>query len=380
MKSLARPLIALLMMLPTCSALADGPGKYLLEALGGAEKLATVETGGKTINATEGMELHPGDRLKTGYRTSAKIVYPDGTKVIVGRLADVKIGEKSGDVQFSELNSGEMRAAVSKAGGGKKLKFMIRTKNVVMGVRGTDFLFRHDEHKEFSQLYTFDGRVELSRSEAELQAGKGVAVDMNYYADVTPTQIIGPKPFEPKPFIASIAKDDPELLKQARSEAAVFREDYAVPFRGGMRWLGFELSGIAVLDLSSSGGAYTGELAWNPEYLFSKRLSLRGDIGGFLLKGNSVTGVFPGLEGALLVGFNLNDSLGLYAGGGVEGWPGKSDLGAVLKADVAWKLHGWGWLDRVYGGVSDFLAAPSATPGGSDVSALQLNLGVGVLF
>jgi hypothetical protein len=384
LRALPALLAALLLSIVSATRLqASDKGRYFLESLGGTERYATIETGGKIHKAIEGMELHPGDRVRTGYRTSAKIVYPDGTKVIVGRLSDITIGGKNGDQEVDDVGSGEVRAVVAKPPGGseKKIKFVIRTKSAVLGVRGTDFLLRNDIQKARAEEYTLDGRVDISRSEAELRAGKATTVEMNHMAVITPAQITV-KPFEPRPFISSVAGDNPELLKQARSDAE-FREDYVAPVSSGMKWFDFQANYLYVTQKSGA-NLSTGELSWNPEYHLNPRFALQGDAGVFLLKSNanggSTASNFAGLEFAALLGININTQLRVDLGGGLETWVGQGATGLVVMGDVAWMLHGWGWLDRVFVGVSDFLNSPDGQADGGHQYALHIKAGVGVSF
>ena len=92
---------------------------------------------------------------------------------------------------------------------------------------------------------------------------------------------------------------------------------------------------------------------------------------------------FAGMEAAPLLAYNFTQHLTAELGAGVEWWPSYSDPGLVVLGNVAWKFRTWGWLDRVFVGVSEFLSSPQGTPAsstatGSTTTAMQLKLGLGI--
>jgi hypothetical protein len=102
-------------------------------------------------------------------------------------------------------------------------------------------------------------------------------------------------------------------------------------------------------------------------------------VGGFLLYSFTAQKEYFAFELAPLIAFNLNSDFVIEAGAGIEDWPGGyGDVGLLLLADVAWRLHGWGWLDRVFVGLSDYTGAPAGVTGTSSV--LQFKAGLGVAF
>jgi hypothetical protein len=105
-------------------------------------------------------------------------------------------------------------------------------------------------------------------------------------------------------------------------------------------------------------------------------------VGGFLLKGGSGNGsgsTFFGYEAAPMLAFNLNQNLAIEAGAGGEAWLGSNgNFGLLLLGDLAWKLQGWGWLDRLFVGFSDYTNGPAST--GGNTAVLQYKAGVGFVF
>lgn len=115
--------------------------------------------------AAQGDALSPGDSIKTGAGSKARLVFEDGTLMVVGELSVFKISALAADYAAStrnskvSLESGSMRAVVSKkltAGSG----FTVETPTAIAGVRGTDFSVELDDEQTTS-VTVFDGQVEV---------------------------------------------------------------------------------------------------------------------------------------------------------------------------------------------------------------------------
>ncbi len=147
-----------------------------IEAVFG-EGAVQVRTTKGTANAAVGRELAVGDRIVTGAKNSAVLRYQDGTKLDIARETDFKLEDSEKGTQWNRLKLGEVHASVTKQTGGalKKPRFVIRTKSMTMGVRGTEFVLGADS-SGVAQLHTLEGAVDAAPNELALMSGKGVSV------------------------------------------------------------------------------------------------------------------------------------------------------------------------------------------------------------
>jgi hypothetical protein len=361
------------------------PGRYLLSTLGG-EKYVTVRSSSspKGEQARSGMELHPGDQLLTGYRSSAEVLYPDGSKLLLGRTTALTVGELKDGVQRNQMNYGEVRGKVTKpqgGGGGDAVKYMIQSDTAMLGVRGTDFLFRQENGKPLASAYTFEGAVDLSVSRTDKRAARTVTVSNGTMAVATETGIKAPNSFKIRQFLAKLDKDDPEMGQLARSESDLFRDDYPQPISTGLHLLAFQLNSIVAVQ-STGGWRSTGELSWNPEYVFSPRWALRAYLGAFPLSGRTTGGdTFWVFEAAPLLSVSLGSRFLVEAGVGGEVWTVAGGVWSpVVMTNVAWRFLTWGWLDRAFIGFSDYLNGPNGTASQGTEATYQFKAGLGFLF
>lgn len=157
--------------------------------------------------------LNPGDSVRTGAASKARLVLDDGTLLMVGELSvflfkDVStdFSKSSSSSQFS-LESGAVRAVVEKklASGSD---FTIETPTAVAGVRGTDFEVELDDTQTTS-VTVFDGQVEVGSILSHIK--DRVLVDAEHSTEV----FSGRPPVKPR-------RLDKELLKQKRQKLAKY--------------------------------------------------------------------------------------------------------------------------------------------------------------
>ncbi len=371
-------------------AWAEGETKPVIESLEGDGLVVVKSSNGTSKQAARGIEIQVGDRVKTGPEASAKIRYPDGSKLLVGRGTEVEIQEHNGDTQFNKVYSGYVRGLIRKASQPDKSKpprFIIRSRTVVMGVRGTDFLL--DQKKDL-EIHTLDGVVEVAQDEKALMAGKGVSVPRGQMIDADEAKIHEPKPFNREQFEEALAQAQPDMNSMAQKDPEAFRaaqevgaetkpdleqqkareqeheektekkskeeaEKNAAP---RPRWVGalFQVGPI-VLSQQNSGKLVSGELSWTPLYRLVSILSIRGNLGAFPATNHGQGSVFLALEaGANLVVALFNETLLLEPGFSWKRWDfgrnADNDTSPVAQASIRFGDHGL--IERVFAAYTEY--------------------------
>src|SRR5687768_3306438 len=143
MASLVRVLPAAAAFLIACAhaVAADRP---IIQAIEG-DKVVVVKTASGNRVGEKGTAVDVGDRVKTGPRATATILFPDGSKLIIGKGTEVEVQQTQDGMQWNQLHAGTVRGIVKKpkalegSPGSGMPRFGIRSRAAVMGVRGTDF-------------------------------------------------------------------------------------------------------------------------------------------------------------------------------------------------------------------------------------------------
>jgi hypothetical protein len=107
-----------------------GPGPHVLFE----DKYYQVEA------AKLGSEIPLGSVIQTGEKTMVRLVYPNGDQIMVSPSSSYRVSLETKDGKekpISELIYGKFRAVISKEGPRKESE--VRTRTMVMGIRGTDF-------------------------------------------------------------------------------------------------------------------------------------------------------------------------------------------------------------------------------------------------
>lgn len=343
-------------------------GQPIIESIEG-DKIVVVKTPEGNKVASKGTAINFGDRVKTGPRASAKIRYPDGSKLIIGRASEMEVQEAENGTQFNEIHSGEVRGLIKKPkiplGQAAPPRFVIRSKAAVMGVRGTDFVYNLDPSAAKSAVHTLDGLVEVAKTEQALMAGQGVSVAPNTFvvADVASAVIGAAQPFDradftkayesANPEAMALVKADPESLSH-QPKPPVQEIEEKKPKKPWFQLLKFQSNGILVRQTYSKGAAVSGELSWNPELRLIWPLKLKGHLGAYPLKGRTLDDTFIGFEAGLLAQLGLLDPLLVEAGVGVSGWGNHGKKGPLAMANVAFKLSEERLLERIFVGVAAY--------------------------
>lgn len=192
-------------------------------------KIQSVE-GAKTVLLQDGISLREvtvgdvvdaGERIRTDAKTKVNLIYPDGSKVVIFPGTDFEIQKTGKDrVVQSELKSGTVQGVIAKAPGGapdpaaatsvssnppkKPIKFVIRTKTAVMGVRGTDFVAAYNALSNLAQFNTLEGAVEVATQPAQLMGGQGVAVGTGQFVQAAEQGLSTVQPFNTTGFLGNL--------------------------------------------------------------------------------------------------------------------------------------------------------------------------------
>lgn len=189
-------------------ALLNIPTAWLKQALEPARVHAVIgevmlyrKQGGEAEQVTQGVEVHAGDALETGDRSSVRVLFADQSELLVKPESLVIFDrysrfQETGMVDTNlRLERGELRTYVRPRTSGRS-RFIIVTPSAVAAVRGTRFDVEVDR-QEVTRNGVLNGAVELSAQ------GETQQVDAGFASTVAP----GEPPSEPVPLLpATTAK------------------------------------------------------------------------------------------------------------------------------------------------------------------------------
>lgn len=195
----------------------------------------------KQILGVDEIKLHEGDLIlegavvSTGPKSSVKFMLLDQTALSLGpdssmHLDDVKINSISNvSVTNGYVRSKVIKDFLSNSTPSKKVKFILRTKSAVMGVRGTDFEVIYNSENQVTSLVTFEGAVAMLKIDPNpsdsfrqtvnlvplLTSEKAVVVTEGRFSTVSPTlpQVTLPTKISPAQF-ETMKKSDPTAANQ----------------------------------------------------------------------------------------------------------------------------------------------------------------------
>lgn len=390
----------------------------VIESIEG-DKIVIVRTHDGNRVATKGTPIAFGDWVKTGPQASAKIIFPDGSRLFIARDTEIQIAAPTGGVQWAELKSGEVRGVVRKSGaigagtpaalaasnvsvgttaarGGKAPppKFAIRTRSAVMGVRGTDFVFKSEEGSPKTELHTLEGAVDIAPDERTLLDGRGVRVEHGQFVDSDNGKIAVPQAFdreryvelmrERQPEFVTLANADPEVRARQKRGSDDDIDSGSAPTasevaRPRFTWLSFQVNAV-YLHQDSGGSIVSAEASWDPLVRIIGPITVRGHAGLFPLKERSANSKFLANEFGAMLGIEIGERLSIEAGLAVESWGarrGNSD--GTPAAQVSWSTGPDQWLSRYFIGASNYgLSVPDTNHRKNQT--LQIKAGVGIQF
>ena len=137
-----------------------------------------------------GTKIKNGNILRTGSKSKVKIVYKNGDQFNIGEGTAYQINwikGKSTESKASSVNLiyGSLRGIISKKGPRNTLR--VKSKNAVMGVRGTDFHFNQRGTSGETSISVLRGKVDVSEVE---KPEKVVKVQQGFSAEIKKETVI----------------------------------------------------------------------------------------------------------------------------------------------------------------------------------------------
>jgi hypothetical protein len=426
-------LIALWVSIPAYAAYPSQLAK--VESIEGA-KTALLQSGIKLRDVSVGERVRVGERIRTDAKTKVTLSYPDGSLLVIYPNSDLEIEKPKDGVQSNQLRGGDVQGSIEKVpppkdGSQTKVKFIIRTKTAVMGVRGTEFVVGYNAVSGLSSFHTLTGTVEVASSPAQLLGGSGVAVSGGQFVSATETGISAIQPFNTSTFLAALessagsaaasaaagaAMDGvgnaavsgvTSVLPDARSSTsasppapppklppppapaplppAVAEKNAAdaEKERPRMHLVSFSVAAfmsenpVAEGEFLPSGlpaTRYTAiQFHWTPSVPLPVLdfLYVRGSFGATVFEHGSLNNGFLIHDYQLLAGTSLLNPLYAEVGGGHQSWRTEDIKGGVLSGNVGLILSTNGRLNRLFVGGSKFLRG---------TQPFEIRAGIGIQF
>jgi hypothetical protein len=392
-------------------------------SLDGGKKVSILRQS-KSMEAKSGQELNVGDRVVTLKGSTASLVLPDGSIVVLAQDSEIEITEVASSPASSRFHKGQMRGIFRTlqkkidSKNSKPFKYVIRNEAITLGVRGTDFLLSSQgtltETK--ASVHTFEGSLEVAKTEEALVANQGTAVPAGQSVAASPGNISAPTPFDSKSFLESMKASTPELAFSAaeppkqdeatvspKEESTVAKDESpSEPDTSGTRLLNFELSITnATLDnfnntpIPQDGHEpkfETISVHWAPYIrLPIPIVNLRPSLGvgkvtsAFDKDFNDVTAGIV-VEARVHLSVKLVWGLFFEAGVGARRWTRYNGLMALREAKAGLQFGSpiFGFLDRVFLGFGGNDVPPGFYPpanvGESNKTSHEIKLGFGLVF
>lgn len=303
---------------------------------------ASLKWGSKEISLKSGQRFPFGSVLTTGNESSVVMLFPDSSKLIVFAESEVKVEEWTGSLQAARLHFGRIRASVPPARipekGKGPLRFLVRTKAAVLGVRGTEFVMDYDSVLESLKVHTLSGSVEVARDEDELFVDQGIRVDAGQGLEASSKGIGTPISFDPKELAAALhptaARKRPEQLsiaepapkKPEESRSAPGPADQVKELPQDTEVADFRETQLKRLGLSTQiTGNPAGLVSWDPVFPLFGAFSFRAHLGAGGASHSTESSVTWIHEEQAFLRFSLLGTPVFAEGGyGLRNWPALS--------------------------------------------------------
>lgn len=129
------------------------------------------------INKVQALEQR--DKIVTGPKGKAKIIFDDGSAVEIGPNAEFTLEAIAPSESTFKLDSGSIRAFIKKALERRTFK----SRGFIATIRGTEFVISSHPDKGISEFDLYEGNVELTSDNTgekkEISAGQSVIADTN---------------------------------------------------------------------------------------------------------------------------------------------------------------------------------------------------------
>ncbi|HYX35898.1 MAG TPA: FecR family protein [Oligoflexus sp.] len=169
-----------------------------------------------------GSEIQLGSIIQTSDKTMVRLVYPNGDQIMVSPSSSYKVSleTKDGkDKPISELIYGKFRAVISKDG--PRSKSEVRTRTMVMGIRGTDFHVAAFSDQGGSVVSVLRGAVAVTPQVAKSgEQPQTIEVKTGFSASVPPQNTVPMKVAATDKLDLRAIQDSVNFQKNQPNEAA----------------------------------------------------------------------------------------------------------------------------------------------------------------
>lgn len=362
-----------------------------IQAIEGASTLTIAREGWGTTEIEVGAPVEAGSRIVLKPGVKATLVYADGSKIVLQSGAEFTPDPVAKGPVSGTLHSGKLKGTVTPkppqdpASEEKpRIRFMIRTRSAVMGVRGTVFEMIEDTAASQTRVETLEGVVEVAKDESVLLTQGGTQVPAGQFVTATPDGISEPQTATPAanpavPPAAPVPAPAPaaEAPASPSSGAALgapsamstasgwLPKPHLLALEGG---LVFSQDPDDVADSNRNGpGRTLPFVSWKPGLALPKLgfIRIRGHIGF----GKHDAFTLRELGGFVTV--HVLDFAFVEAGGGKQTWLGRGIEASTFSANAGLLFSG-GIFDRILVGRTAF-RAPQGTVD-------QYRVGLGLAF
>ena len=371
------------------SVLAWGSAGPVIESAEG-ERVVTIRAADGTARVgTVGSTVEFGDTVKTGPRTSVKVRYPDGSKLLIAPSTEMLVGQGSARSYEYELTRGRVRGLIQKQSENKK-QFYFKTKAAVMGVRGTDFVMEAAgaAAKAPTEVHTLQGVVEVAEDMELLESGQGVRIGAGESIGADTSRLGEVQQFNRDTFLGNMKSSDAGFfaLSQNDKEIEQVHSRSEAGFKPWMRTVNLTDFQVFMSYAGSRIRGYGGTkdqnylrpgISWNPEVSLQRWFKTRVHFGILPLE------FTPGperevvvFELGVLVSFTFFRHLVFEAGPGwAAAWHQQTHPGFLFQANVGWRGNFFDFFDRIYIGFATADMRSARAP--QSVQFDQVRLGFG---
>lgn len=183
-----------------------------------------LERGGSRSDILPKTKLYLDDVISTREKSLVILYFTDHSKIVLGPNSQLKIqGVNQSKTSIVHLLTGQLRALVKKSKQQSFDKFIVKTKNASMGVRGTDFQVEFSKKLE-TQLYVKTGLVHLQNHQGHAAlVGRGTYSKVDQGGNLYPAveaspnyRQTGPRLFWTKSYPSQLIPGEANIMRTVR--------------------------------------------------------------------------------------------------------------------------------------------------------------------
>ncbi len=297
---------------------------------------------GQSTPAKVGDRLEANEKLITNESTSVLLTYGDGSRALIGKSSVLEIPEEKDGVTQNDVHSGSVRALIRKkqAQPGSKYHFLFRSRNAVMGVRGTDLVMSTGEGGA-TEARIIEGLVDMATNEEQMKAGTVKPLKTGEYLTASSERGLSePTRYEVSGYLKSLEERQMGLNTYRLDPRAPFA-DSAEPFTSTeTSYSRFRLGAIHVRQITDKGYDYSAILSYSPRLRLSRAFALVVDASLFPLKLGEPRKWTPAYRIGAGLRWNLGGRISIEAGAGREQWGTFTQNGMSYFGNLSWNFRG----------------------------------------